>query len=98
MLPNLVRGGVLSVRSLLRNHLPNLLLGEIHLRVDLIGMDQRLFYQLLVVVGYHAGTAFAMPLSHFILLPKGGSLGESPLRIVQRYHCSKHQLLGSSPI
>ena len=39
MLPNLVRGGVLSVRSLLRNHLPNLLLGKIHLRVDLIGEE-----------------------------------------------------------
>jgi hypothetical protein len=67
MLSNLV-GGVLRVESLLRDHLPDLLLGEVHLRVDLVGMEERLLYQLLVVVGHHAVTAFATPLSHFILL------------------------------
>ena len=58
MLPKLV-GSVLRVGSLLRDHLPDLLLGEVHLRVDLVGMEQRLLYQLLVVVGHHTVTAFA---------------------------------------
>ncbi len=31
-------------------------------------MEQRLLYQLLVIVAHHAVPAFAMPLSHFILL------------------------------
>ncbi len=67
MLPNLV-GGFLCVGSLLRDHLLDLLLSDVHLRVYLVGMEQRLLNQLLVVVGHHAVTAFATPLLHFILL------------------------------
>ncbi len=53
-------GGILGVGSLGRDHLPGLLFGEVHLRVDLMGMGQHLLYQLLVVVGHHPVAARAM--------------------------------------